>query len=659
MQWEFTQSPTLDKDENIQDSSGEEYARKIYLEGVSEQFSSDGSFNPSTDFGLRNSFSRKSLMTFVFLEILSHAHTQINSFDFRSDHDNTNQPRKIRKIVITCPTAMSSAEQLILRTTAREAAAVFQRFTLEKYTVQWNESELEVGVVPSVRDLKLKMSDIDDRRDWGYDEATCCQLVFLYAEIAERYLNNCEDYFGLYGKHRADLPGYEDKKSLTIGSIDIGGGTTDLMICAYKYDNSGKALLTPVPLYWESFNLAGDDLLKDIIQKVIIEGKITDEKFRGAVGVLQNELISRGIPNISEKLNNFFGEDSNQMNYKARRIRKDFNVQVSIPVANKYLELTRNQSEDGPLGFDDFFPVHKPNEELLAYFESYFGFRLEEVKWHFSMQVINDIIITVFEPLLKKLSAILHANGCDFALLAGRPTSLHAIEELFLKLYPVSPDRLVSLNNYRVGRWYPFSNGDGFFEEEKSIVAVGVMIGYLAGSSDQLRDFKLNMTEMKKKMVATADYMGLYNANLREAEKVFISPEQNRNSVKLSGMPVLLGCKQLAATTYPSRPIYSLSFNKSKIREQVRQRHGESDEAELQNQIDHFIENLQNKMPMTFKFSRQFREDKEELFIDEVMDKDRDEVSDKYFELRLQTLPEETGYWLDRGEFTLSIRENA
>src|SRR5690606_30820737 len=106
-----------------------------------------------------------------------------------------------------------------------------------------------------------------------YDEATAAQFVFLYAEIGERYLKNVKEYFDFYGKVRTDLGDY-DKKSLTVGSVDIGAGTTDVMIASYKYeDNSGQCKLTPVPLFWESFYKAGDDLLKELIQQLVIEGQ--------------------------------------------------------------------------------------------------------------------------------------------------------------------------------------------------------------------------------------------------------------------------------------------------------------------------------------------------------------------------------------------------
>ena len=83
------------------------------------------------------------------------------------------------------------------------------------------------------------------------------------------------------------------------------------------------------------------------------------------------------------------------------------------------------------------------------------------------------------DGLLKKISVALAEYGCDIVLLSGRPCSLKPIEDIFLKYYPVNPNRLKVLNDYRVGRWYPFQDGNGFFENQKSVVAVGALVGYI------------------------------------------------------------------------------------------------------------------------------------------------------------------------------------
>ena len=81
---------------------------------------------------------------------------------------------------------------------------------------------------------------------WSFDEASCCQLVYLYAEIAQRYSGEIHKFFELKGHVRPEEKeeGYEGN-SLTIGSIDIGAGTTDIMICSYQCKGQGRSMLTP------------------------------------------------------------------------------------------------------------------------------------------------------------------------------------------------------------------------------------------------------------------------------------------------------------------------------------------------------------------------------------------------------------------------------
>ena len=63
----------------------------------------------------------------------------------------------------------------------------------------------------------------------------------------------------------ADMPVTEPIGSMV---VDIGGGTTDMMICEYAL--SDAQAIQPKPLFWEGFNVAGDDLLKAVIEQQII-----------------------------------------------------------------------------------------------------------------------------------------------------------------------------------------------------------------------------------------------------------------------------------------------------------------------------------------------------------------------------------------------------
>jgi hypothetical protein len=100
---------------------------------------------------------------------------------------------------------------------------------------------------------------------------------------------------------------FKNKDSIVVGSIDIGAGTTDLMINRYSLlEDQNTDTIKPFPLFWDSFKNAGDDLLKAIIQKIIIEGTINDsEKENGCTGVLENTLKGKNIDKISDRLNGF------------------------------------------------------------------------------------------------------------------------------------------------------------------------------------------------------------------------------------------------------------------------------------------------------------------------------------------------------------------
>ena len=648
LQWELV---NLDgEDSNV---------KSLYIEGISQQFKEDGSFTPTVDFGATSNFSRKSLMTFVLIEILAHAITQINSVEFRTKHGSENVGRKLRRIVITCPTAMTRQEQVILRQCAEDAAISITRFYNSTYDKEYNpESDRnKITIVPSVKDSKRNFSQLSSKIDWIYDESTCCQLVFIYAEVAQRYNNKAEEYFNLYGKVRNDLEDY-DKKSVTIGSIDIGAGTTDLMINAYKYNSSSTSDLTPHPLYWESFNLAGDNLVKAIVQQVILEGDTDISKFKGCTGVISNFARKKGVVGIERKMNTFFGTDSNNLGAYARRMRQKFNVQISIPIAERYLAHASDQSKtrDVILDFDEMFDEHKPNKELLDYFAGHFGFRFEEIQWTLSREKIDQIIVNEFDNLIKHLSILLYVKGCDFVLLAGRPTSLTKINDLFLKYYPVSPDRIISLNDYRVGRWYPFQDGNGYFIDHKSIVSVGAGLALMGGKLDRLSPFRLNMNEVKRKLIPTSEYFGIFNSEILSIDDSFITPDENRTRLKVGSLPLRIASKQLPSNAYPARLIYVLDFDDEVIKEKRMGQLDDDSTESIMQEVESYKISLKDKMPFIFTIAREYRRDREILKIESVTDYRNQPQNRKYFTLKLKTLDEKQSYWLDTGEFILSIK---
>lgn len=629
---------------------------------LSKLFKNDGTYDPAegeenqlelVDFEQKeHHYSRSSLMTFAFIEIFQHALAQINSAKYREKWGNVDVKRVIRNVIITCPTAMPLSEQVFLRKSARDA---YDALT------QCNTSLKMASIIPSPEALQVTDPYASiERKVWKYDEASCCQLVYLCAEITQRYGGEVHKFFELKGHVRPEMAaqGYTGK-SLTIGTIDIGAGTTDIMICSYQYEGAGASRITPNPLFWDSFYLAGDDILRNLVQNVVIEGKdiespdlgnissaltsritsMTDDELR-QMPCLDNIVYAAKVNDIcltadkdekkekkvafaSNLIHDFFGTDSSMMGCRDRRCRNDFNTQISVPIAQKMMELLRSHRPSKLYSFGELFPDVKPADYLLDYFEHHFGFRFEELSWRFNPEEISDIVKATMEPLMKQLALVFYTQQCDIIVLAGRPTSLDAITELFIKYIPTSPDRLIRLNDYRVGSWFPTADGQGYFYDQKAIVAVGAMVGYRASTSG-LKGLVLDFGMMIQKMTSTANYIGEYNSRRCQVPTALLTPTSANMTFTVSVFPAFLGCRQLDSPIYQARPLYAI-YN-----------HGASDTLQI-------------------RIARNFHEDKETLVIEEATDKEfRNRKKD--LELVAQSLVDDGKYWLDKGEFELTIK---
>lgn len=627
VEWEF-----------IDDNSG----MPLFMKGISNQFASDGTLIDEGDFGTENKFSRKSLMTFSFIEILTHAISQINSYAFRKNHGGLNRPRQLRNIIITCPSAMSIEEQRSLRKSASDAALVLHRFYTNSYNLSFDQTpdlNLIPNILPNHKNIGKTKNNPNRKDEWSYDEASCVQMVFLYSEIGKKYLNNFEEYFKVYGRKRNDIEGYSDSQSLTIGSLDIGAGTSDIMINAYKCEGGESKRIIPVNLYRESFNIAGDDLVRQIIQNQIINGQL-DLALRG-IGLNEEE--------INRKKDTFFGSNS-LMNVDDIRRRKDFNVQYSIPLALKILELNSKHADDCAFKFQDIYKHSKPNPELLEDFFNHFGVRFEDIVWKYSSEDVDKIIALVFDGLIRRIASVFYAFGCDFVILAGRPTKLDEVNRLFIKYFPVPPNRLISLMNYRVGNWYPFQKRVGYYEDPKTIVSVGAMISFLAEQPHYIPGFNVSFNLLANNQNSVAKYIGKYDIDRGIIPEVIISPENNQANLEVNMFPLVFGIKQINSNFYPSNPMFVLDFNINGIREKVKNRYGlSSDPNALATAVENHKNSLMSKMPFKVKISRDISQGYENLSIVEITDNQGGVVSKQDVYLKLQTLPHNVGHWMDTG----------
>lgn len=679
-QWKF-----ISEEEDCQGPT-----KAIDYPGLMQQFHNDGRFasNPQ-EMGDKSCYSRSSLMTFCFMEILLQVRQQINSYEFRKSNGDDHRKREIKRVILTCPTAMTKEEQITLRQCMEDAAIVLKRYYAKEYYQPYNRERdtNKITIIPSIRDLTYKESQYGMRESWSYDEATCCQMVYLYSEL-RRYLGNTSEFFENYGRIRIDKKTKDKlgelaekinnkdisaktresikqekedieknlKPSLNIATLDIGAGTTDIMICKY---NEQALSIQPEPLFWESFKLAGDDLVKRVIVDVMLDAP--QAEYPNASGIITAKLQSMGVTDVPQRMNSFF-RDNAAMKVINKRMRKEFLIQVLQPIASLLLEKLRQGQSEHTITFDEIFHESKPAKSLMDFFEEQMGFRFEDVVIKFSPAFLNEIIRRVFEPSMRKWASLFHQYQCDIVLISGRPFSLGQMRQMMQRLYPVSPDRLISMSTYRVGSWYPGSTSIGHFKDNKSMVAVGALIAYLA-ENGKLPEFRLSPDLLKSKVLPTTDYIGIINTHTGALDS-FLSPKVSEIDKNVAGFPIYIGAKQIDIDGYPSCLMYVLELNSESIKEsaikQVLQKNSNLTRGSippdlLANEIDKIIFDIRMATPLSIHFERDFSEDRELIKITSITDANRNDIPIDRLKLKLQTWSDESTNWLDTGIFKLRI----
>lgn len=604
----------------------------LNLQGITSQLKSDGQLDVNGEGGLSFHYSRRSLMTLSFLEMLVQAHSQINSFKYRSIKEGfgyPEMPRRIKRIIVTCPTAMSKLEREALIKCAHDAVRILSRFNGSD-----DSKRNSVEVIPSVRTRR------DADSEWYYDEATCSQLVYMYGEVGHKYKGCCGEFFNLYGKIQEG----DTNHSLTVGSLDIGAGTSDLMISKYTYEKGDVTTITPEPLFYDSFYFAGDDMLNGLIKNVML--------------LSENSAFRQTLKNLSpvqyrQEIKNFFGPDHNGQTIADRILRKDFNIQYSVPLMCHFLELLKDNHPDCIVRYNDVFAECPPNSAIIKEFHEKTGIDITKLEWKFNKEDVSAVVEKEFEPLLKKIATIMYAYACDIVLLSGRPSSLPAIRNIFLKYYAVSPDRLIMLNNYYVGDWYPFDNNTGSIANPKTIVAMGGVIGHYASELSNLNKFVINLDKLKAGLKSTVNYIEAS----REGQPIeyFITPEQAQGDLTVSMIPTYLNVRQIGMDTYPCRALYTIDFNRHKIADRIRRKALTNDDttltdANVQAKVNEHIDQLKRRMPFKLTIIRDI-DDKESLSISSILDRDDNEVIDGNVEIHIQSLGANEKYWLDSGAF--------
>jgi hypothetical protein len=452
-----------------------------------------------------------------------------------------------------------------------------------------------------------------------------------------------------------------DEPSLRVATVDVGGGTTDLMITTYYVD--GGRRLTPIQNFREGIRLAGDDILRAVIERVVLPAL---ERGMKAAGIEKPELTLRSL----------FGGDRADLREQDRHLRRQFVLRVLRPVAlgllHAYEEAeagdpalvgmgTRKLGSffgDGSATTDDKLGI---DARILNYVKSGRGsgvaaLSLAGIDVPLDFAGVADATRGVLNAVFDNIGEALHRFDCDAVLLSGRPSRLPAVSQLLIDKLAIAPDRVVRMHLYKPGRWYPLPDyaHEDRIGDPKTTAAVGGMLCALA--EGDLLNFAL-FTE-KLQLRSIANYVGQLENDgpLLDGRVLFETAEigaQGSEDVKPLEYyaKMRLGYRQLPTERWVASPLYQVWLEQLNPAFRV-------------------------PTPITIRFSRQLelpedeRQDaileaearKEELQIVEAFDKNGDPVrinkpppadarTARWASLQMifRTLTDEEGYWLDTG----------
>ena len=561
---------------------------------------------------IRARFSRSSLYTLMLAEILLQAIGQINAPATRAARRNADVPRRLRRVILTLPTAMPVAEQRIARRRAEHAVELV-----------WDL----MGWSAAAAAERAPAAPVPPRVSARLDEATATQLVWLYAESVHRLQADARQLFGLMGRVRE---GYGASPSLRIASIDIGGGTTDLAVTTFALAQDQE--IRPTQNFREGFKIAGDDLLQTVIERMVLPP-------------LEQALGEAGLREPKSFLRRVLGGARGGQAESERQLTRQFVARVLEPCAlallSEYETLTAEASGPFarlPLAAGPGRPRH---DRAIAFFERIatdagaVGFTLDAVEVPAEAGAMDGLVRGTLGPVLADLCEAAHAFDCDVLLLSGRPSRLRAVTDVVLAKLPVPAHRIVHMQGYAAGGWYPFRDSNGRIEDPKTTAAVGAMLATLAEGS--LPGFLLRSSRLGMK--STARFIGRLetsgqllhrNEYLRDIDLDVVEDGAPLEVEIPFEAPSILGFRQLPLERWPAMPLYALEF---------------SNPDEVRNLALPLKVRLA-RAPMEGAEAEAAREQFKPVSVRDADDQERHPTTVR---MRLQTMRDDAGYWRDTG----------
>ncbi|HHH29663.1 MAG TPA: hypothetical protein ENK57_15130, partial [Polyangiaceae bacterium] len=474
-------------------------------------------------------YAPRAMMMFAMVEILQQAYSQINSIPYRTFQGREGLPRVLRHLVITYPSAMRKEELEIYEQLVRNAVILACHYLNVRTQDRPNFDPKTNSFGPFL----------------VVDEAMASQMVFVYQEIVHSFAGSMEELVRVCGR---------EDGTLRIASVDIGGGTSDVMIAEYQdlMPGTGTALHVK-KLFQDGIGIAGDDVCRAIVEDIVLDQ------------VLAQLPSSRARVELGQLL----GEGDAGHGAAWRTLKAKLVPYFWLPIARCYwaiaegFEIPEHNAEKHYTVAEIWrvFDRPVPSSAVLSELDRFLmtavpGWPgLMNLSFRFDLDEVERSIERILREPLRKYADILAQFDVDLLVLAGRTSKLSPVRRLFVGEMPVSPPRIKTMADYGVGDWYPSKWRDsGHIKDPKSTVAAGAAILHLA-SRNQLPGLLLEgLDELTQQPI-----YGLYQAtepHIARVNELFREGKVSAGFLYTRGM--MIGFRNVDSQEMDGSPLFEV-----------------------------------------------------------------------------------------------------
>ncbi len=478
-------------------------------------------------------YAPRTMMLFAIAEILFQAVSQVNALPYRVYQGKEGNPRWIKHVVLTYPSAMPEEERGVYDVLVRNAVILVTHLL----------------AIPPERRPNLTVDPATNNGVYGpflfADEALSAQMVYLYQEVSQTFAGSMEELVGVYGKKDG---------TVRIASVDVGGGTTDVMIAEYadRLPGTGTALSIK-KLFQDGVSIAGDEVCRAIVEDIVFP-QVADQLPTAQSRARFTHLFREGDA----------GHGAAWETLRARLVPYFW-----MPLARCYwalgegFELEGHSPEKMLLTGDvlDSFGVTLGSSVVLEDANRFLSSVVPEFPglmnlfFKFDVRDVERAASRVLREPLRRYADILAQYDVDLLVLAGRTSALACVQNLFVAEMPVSRPRIKCMGSFRVGEWYPSRwKENGRIKDPKSTVAAGCAILHLA-SRNRIPGFLIDsITEP-----VHAPIYGLYQdtePHITRTNELFPTGSTSQPFVYTTGMRI--GFRSVDSEEMDGSPLYEV-----------------------------------------------------------------------------------------------------